>query len=99
MEKIKDSIGNLEFNLATIKRNKCLRGVIFKETRDLFKLVDRKSREPDWKQLIDLIQIQIMELEIELETLKNKENGLINSISDRLCGVCVGNGSDSICNS
>lgn len=72
MDKIKDSIDNLEFNLATIERNKCLRGVIFKETKDLFPLIDNKSREPEWKQLVDLIRLQIMELEAELEIIKGK---------------------------
>lgn len=102
-KQIQDSIDNLKFNLATITRNKGCRGVIFKETRDLYKHIDNKSREPHWKQLIDLIELQIMKLEIqleeleELEQLKISNNGLINNISDRCSGVCIGNGSDSLC--
>lgn len=61
-----DSISNLEFNLKTIKRNKGLRGVIFKETRELFKLLDKGDKRPQWEQLIELIEMQI-------EIIKNKE--------------------------
>lgn len=74
---LEDKHSNLTFNLKTIKRNKGLRGVIFKETRDLFPKVDRSSKIPQWQQLVNLITDEILEIEVELEQLKTKEYGTV----------------------
>ena len=67
---INNSLSNLVYNRATIKRNQGLRGVIFKETRDLIHKIDNRSREPQWKQLIDLIDLEILNLEVQIEQIQ-----------------------------
>lgn len=46
IEELNDSLSNLIFNRKTIARNEGIRGVVFEETRKLFKKIDRRSREP-----------------------------------------------------
>lgn len=46
IEELNDAHSNLVFNRKTIARNQGIRGVVFKETRQLFKKIDKKSREP-----------------------------------------------------
>lgn len=46
LEELNDAYSNLVFNRKTIARNEGLRGVVFKETRQLIKKIDKKSREP-----------------------------------------------------
>ena len=43
---LNDAHSNLVFNRKTIARNQGVRGVVFKETRQLFKKIDNTSREP-----------------------------------------------------
>lgn len=69
---LNDSLSNLVYNRATIKRNQGLRGVIFKEVRDLTHKIDNRSREPQWKQLIDLIDLEILNIESKIEQIQNK---------------------------
>ena len=69
---LNDSLSNLVYNRATIKRNQGLRGVIFKEVRDLTHKIDNRSREPHWKQLIDLIDLEIINIELKIEQIQNK---------------------------
>lgn len=38
---------------------------MFKETRQLFKKIDRTSRDPQWVQLLQLIDEKILEIQIE----------------------------------
>lgn len=49
--------------------------VQFKETRDLYGKIDNKSREPQWVQLLQLIDEKILEIEIQIEKIQN-ESGL-----------------------
>ena len=46
IEELNDAYSNLVFNRKTIARNQGLRGVVFKETRQLIKKLDRTSRDP-----------------------------------------------------
>lgn len=69
---LNDSLSNLIFNRKTIERNKGLRGVIFKETRDLYGKIDNKSKVPVWEQLIELIDEAIMDIEIQIERIQNE---------------------------
>lgn len=69
---LNDSLSNLVFNRATIERNQGLRGVIFKETRNLIHKIDNRSREPHWKQLINLIDLEILNIELKIEQIQNK---------------------------
>ena len=66
-EEIEDSISNLKFNRATIERNQGLRGVIFREVRVLCKQIDNSLRIPQWQQLLNLIDNEIIKLKIKLE--------------------------------
>lgn len=72
---LNDSLSNLIFNRKTIKRNRGLRGVIFKETRDLYGKIDNKSKVPQWEQLLNLIDEKILEIELQIEKIQN-ESGL-----------------------
>lgn len=72
---LNDSLSNLIFNRKTIERNRGLRGVIFKETRDLYGKIDSRSRLPQWEQLLNLIDEEIMNIELKIEQIQN-ESGL-----------------------
>lgn len=69
---LNDSLSNLIFNRNTIKRNRGLRGVIFKETKQLIKKIDNKSRLPQWVQLLQLIDEKILEIELQIEQIQNE---------------------------
>ena len=69
---LNDSLSNLIYNRKTIKRNRGLRGVIFKETRDLYSKIDSKSRVPQWEQLIKLIDEEILKIEVQIEQIQNE---------------------------
>ena len=77
IEELNDSLSNLIFNRKTIARNEGLRGVVFKETRQLFKKIDRTNRDPQWVQLLQLIDDKILEIELQIEQLENENNGEI----------------------
>lgn len=77
IEELNDSLSNLIFNRKTIARNQGIRGVVFEETRQLFKKIDRTSKEPQWVQLLQLIDEEILEIEIQIEQLENENNGEI----------------------
>ena len=71
-EEIEDVLSNLKYNRATIERNQGLRGVIFREVRVLYKQIDNSLRIPQWQQLLNLIDEQIIKLKIELEEHENE---------------------------
>lgn len=73
-EEINDALSNLKYNRATIERNQGLRGVIFREVRVLYKKIDNSLRIPQWQQLLNLIDEQIIKLKIELEEHDNRTN-------------------------
>lgn len=73
-EEINDALSNLKYNRATIERNQGLRGVIFKEVRDLYPKIDNSLRIPQWQQLLNLIDEQIIKLTIKLEEHDNRTN-------------------------
>ena len=73
-EEINDSLSNLKYNRATIERNQGLRGVIFREVRDLYPKIDNSLRIPQWQQLLNLIDEQIIKLTIKLEEHENRTN-------------------------
>lgn len=73
---LNDSLSNLIFNRKTIERNRGLRGVIFKETRDLISKIDNKSRLPQWEQLLNLIDDMILDIELEIEQIQNKNESI-----------------------
>lgn len=75
IEELNDAYSNLVFNRKTIARNQGLRGVVFKETRQLIKKIDKTSREPHWVQLLQLIDDKILEIELQIEQLENENNG------------------------
>lgn len=77
LEELNDAHSNLVFNRKTIARNQGIRGVVFKETRQLFKKIDRTSREPQWVQLLQLIDEKILEIELQIEQIENENNGEI----------------------
>ena len=77
IEELNDSLSNLIFNRKTIARNEGIRGVVFKETRQLFKKIDRTNRDPQWVQLLQLIDEKILEIELQIEQLENENNGEI----------------------
>ena len=77
LEELNDAYSNLVFNRKTIARNQGLRGVVFKETRQLIKKLDRTSRDPQWVQLLQLIDEKILEIELQIEQLENENNGEI----------------------
>ena len=77
IEELNDSLDNLIFNRKTIARNEGIRGVVFKETRQLFKKIDRTNRDPQWVQLLQLIDDKILEIELQIEQLENENNGEI----------------------
>jgi hypothetical protein len=77
IEELNDSLSNLIFNRKTIARNEGIRGVVFKETRQLFKKIDRTNRDPQWVQLLQLIDDKILEIELQIEQLENENNGEI----------------------
>lgn len=79
IEELNDSLSNLIFNRKTIARNQGIRGVVFKETRQLFNKIDRTSKEPQWVQLLQLIDEEILEIELQLEQLEQLENDTRNS--------------------
>ncbi len=66
-EEINDALSNLKYNKATIERNRGIRGVIFREVRVLYKQIDNSLKIPQWQQLLNLIDEQIIKLIIELE--------------------------------
>lgn len=69
---LNDSLSNLVFNRKTIARNQGVRGVVFKETRQLFRKLDNTSREPQWVQLLQLIDEEILEIELQIEQIQNE---------------------------
>ena len=71
LEELNDSLSNLIFNRKTIARNEGIRGVVFKETRQLFKKIDRTNRDPQWVQLLQLIDEKILEIELQIEQIEN----------------------------
>ena len=71
IEELNDSLSNLIFNRKTIARNEGIRGVVFKETRQLFKKIDRTNRNPQWVQLLQLIDDKILEIELQIEQIEN----------------------------
>lgn len=73
-EEINDALSNLKYNRATIERNQGLRGVIFREVRDLYPKIDNSLRIPQWQQLLNLIDEQIIKLKIKLEEYDNRTN-------------------------
>lgn len=73
---LNDSLSNLIFNRKTIERNRGLRGVIFKETRYLISKIDNKSRLPQWEQLLNLIDDMILDIELEIEQIQNKNESI-----------------------
>ena len=73
-EEINDALSNLKYNRSTIERNQGLRGVIFREVRDLYPKIDNSLRIPQWQQLLNLIDEQIIKLTIELEEYDNRTN-------------------------
>ena len=73
-EEINDALSNLKYNRATIERNQGLRGVIFREVRDLYPKIDNSLRIPQWQQLLNLIDERIIKLKIELEEHDNRTN-------------------------
>lgn len=77
IEELNDAYSNLVFNRKTIARNQGLRGVVFKETRQLIKKIDKTSREPHWVQLLQLIDDKILEIELQIEQIENENNGEI----------------------
>lgn len=77
LEELNDSLSNLIFNRKTIARNEGIRGVVFKETRQLFKKLDRTNRDPQWVQLLQLIDNKILEIELQIEQIENENNGEI----------------------
>lgn len=76
IEELNDSLSNLIFNRKTIARNEGIRGVVFKETRQLFKKLDRTNRDPQWVQLLQLIDDKILEIELQIEQLEQLENDI-----------------------
>lgn len=72
-EEIEDSISNLKFNRASIERNQGLRGVIFREVRVLCNQIDNSLRIPQWQQLLNLIDEQIIKLKIKLEEYEKRD--------------------------
>ena len=72
-EEIEDSISNLKFNRATIRRNGKLRGVIFKEVRVLCHKINKQLKTPYIEQLLNLIDDEIIRLEIKLEEHEERE--------------------------
>lgn len=72
---LNDSLSNLIYNRKTIERNRGLRGVIFKETRDLYSKIDNRSKVPQWEQLLNLIDEEILKIELQIEKIQN-ESGL-----------------------
>ena len=77
LEELNDAYSNLVFNRKTIARNQGIRGVVFKETRQLIKKLDRTSRDPQWVQLLQLIDDKILEIELQIEQIENENNGEI----------------------
>ena len=73
-EEINDALSNLKYNRATIERNQGLRGVIFREVRDLYPKIDNSLRIPQWQQLLNLIDERIIKLKIKLEEYDNRTN-------------------------
>lgn len=73
-EEINDALSNLKYNRSTIERNQGLRGVIFREVRDLYPKIDNSLRIPQWQQLLNLIDEQIIKLKIKLEEYDNRTN-------------------------
>ena len=73
-EEINDALSNLKYNRSTIERNQGLRGVIFREVRDLYPKIDNSLRIPQWQQLLNLIDEQIIKLTIKLEEHENRTN-------------------------
>ena len=73
-EEINDALSNLKYNRSTIERNQGLRGVIFREVRDLYPKIDNSLRIPQWQQLLNLIDERIIKLKIELEEHDNRTN-------------------------
>ena len=71
LEELNDAYSNLVFNRKTIARNQGVRGVVFKETRQLIKKIDRTSRDPHWVQLLQLIDEKILEIELQIEQIEN----------------------------
>lgn len=69
---LNDSLSNLIFNRKTIERNRGLRGVIFKETRNLYSKIDNKSKVPQWEQLLKLIDEEILNIELKIEQIQNE---------------------------
>lgn len=69
---LNDAHSNLVFNRNTIARNQGVRGVVFKETRQLFKKIDNTSSEPQWVQLLQLIDEKILEIELQIEQIQNE---------------------------
>ena len=69
---LNDAYSNLIFNRKTIARNQGVRGVIFKETRQLFRKLDNTSREPQWVQLLQLIDEEILQIELQIEQIQNE---------------------------
>lgn len=69
---LNDAHSNLIFNRKTIARNQGIRGVVFKETRQLFKKIDKTSREPQWVQLLQLIDEEILQIELQIEQIQNE---------------------------
>lgn len=74
---LNDAHSNLVFNRNTIARNQGVRGVVFKETRQLFKKIDNTSSEPQWVQLLQLIDEEILKIELQIEQIQNKNDGEI----------------------
>ena len=69
---LNDAHSNLIFNRNTIARNQGVRGVVFKETRQLFRKLDNTSREPQWVQLLQLIDEEILQIELQIEQIQNE---------------------------
>jgi hypothetical protein len=69
---LNDAHSNLVFNRNTIARNQGVRGVVFKETRQLFRKLDNTSREPQWVQLLQLIDEEILQIELQIEQIQNE---------------------------
>lgn len=69
---LNDAHSNLIFNRKTIARNQGVRGVVFKETRQLFRKLDNTSREPQWVQLLQLIDEEILQIELQIEQIQNE---------------------------
>lgn len=69
---LNDALSNLVYNKATISRNKGLRGIIFKEVRNLYPKIDNKSKVPQWEQLLKLIDLEILNIEMKIEQIQKK---------------------------